>query len=1544
MIIRDRDHTGQSLSPAPRNLHPALAKRPLVLPHLDPTGLAQFVRLESCERFLWHRLHPRETRGLLEQWSVTEQPLTPLLSARGAQREVACHRALADRGHRVVDLRRGSPDDTLRHLRAGQAVTLVEAHVRGNLGQFTCGGRADVVQIRPAGPGMVDLHVIDIKASRKDRVEHRLQVAIYCELLDQMARGLGLAANLKASIWRIPDQGADDPIPFELLPYSEAVRLLVEPQGVAHRMAGAPRQEAAIHLAGRCDGCLYNALCMRDAAETRSLSLVPFLSAPEKKVLAEHGVTRVEDLAALKDPPAGGQADAPLRVAPDLAALSATWPLGMHLDAHVQRARAVARKRDRSVEARSWIEGSGFGSLPDRQAHPGLVQVFVEAWWDYLEDRVYLLSALVVGPAATREVVRMAQAPPGHDEEGALLQDWVTSVFLALAECASGDAACIHFYLYDRQGQGALLDSLARHLERLGALPSFHDLLTRSPALEQAMVSFLAEEVRQRQNLGLLGHSLPLVALRLGFDWSFEGWDLRQEFRARVFDNHRQLPDGTWYESAARFSSQVPLEYAYGAWNRLPPPEQDRRRVLEPFRRATREGLLAFARARLQALAHVEGALRVKNRFLAKVPISLALPGREAPPKGLPRLLEEFLCLEHHARHQTLTLLYQQPLDRRVASGESLCLEALHAVSGNVWRFRIRFDRFGFDPDAFLRAMNPREGSWMVLNPELTTRPGDLVKGRLAVVQSIRGDRIDLDLLPITLHGLPLCHGHDADLTPTPGEFYALDPSADDIVAGRLVEACRNARDNHLLRRFEAADTSALARPDGYREAATRLLEVLKDSPAIPTPTVPQARVIAEAMDLPVLLVQGPPGTGKTHTLAWAILARLHAAATCGRPCRVLVTAMTHTAVALVLQTLMARLTDLRNASHVAESLKGLLVAREGGSRESLPEGCVPYEKAWARSDLAVVGAVPGGVHRLLKGDRRQVDWSLKLFDLLVFDEASQVSLPAAVLAGAALRPDGQAILVGDPRQMPPILAHDWERERRPGLQASAFEAFRDKGFPVVGLDRSFRLHRLHADFLRRHVYAEDQIPFHSLQDHLLPLARGATGMIAAALDPQHPVVVIEHSEARSLKYNQTEIAILTPLLAALEGMGLDGVDGVGVVVPHRAQKAALQAAFPRLAEAGAIDTVERFQGGERDAILVSATASDPDFVRAEAAFLLNPNRLNVGLSRSRRKLVVVASTTLFRLTPPDLETFERALLWKRLRHEFSTDLLWEGEMAGARVRVMGRRVEAPAGEQTTGRRVEAEAPTTASLVVAATQPPPPTGPMASAACPLPVAGAPSGQVPLPIAAGAGLSPWPCLLLGVALCGALWWGHQREMERLRTSAPPEGTVALAGQVRNLRTTAGNGQRVTLKTGHGSRTLLLSPRLGVVEPPLRQGDQVTVVAIPRAFREKSFLLPLTRAHLQVVDDGAPDVAVSPVAEVVGLPPGTKVAVQARVDRLWTFVSRKGHINLKFVLDDGTAQVECIMFEGAATPVDRRRLESGGGCGSRAGSTATTASLP
>src|SRR5437660_2493006 len=124
------------------------------------------------------------------------------------------------------------------------------------------------------------------------------------------------------------------------------------------------------------------------------------------------------------------------------------------------------------------------------------------------------------------------------------------------------------------------------------------------------MFSFLAQEVRDQKNLGILCHSLPQVARRLGFDWRFDGVEYHRVFQARIFDNRRTLPSGRWYESAARFNSQIPLEYAYGAWGLLPPPEDSAdERLLDQFR-VSREELLGFARARVHAVRHIESSFK----------------------------------------------------------------------------------------------------------------------------------------------------------------------------------------------------------------------------------------------------------------------------------------------------------------------------------------------------------------------------------------------------------------------------------------------------------------------------------------------------------------------------------------------------------------------------------------------------------------------------------------------------------------------------------------------------------------------------------------------------------------------------------------------------------------------------------------------------------------------------------------------------------------------------------------------------------------------
>ncbi|MDQ2741662.1 MAG: DNA2/NAM7 family helicase, partial [Chloroflexota bacterium] len=307
-------------------------------------------------------------------------------------------------------------------------------------------------------------------------------------------------------------------------------------------------------------------------------------------------------------------------------------------------------------------------------------------------------------------------------------------------------------------------------------------------------------------------------------------------------------------------------------------------------------------------------------------------------------------------------------------------------------------------------------------------------------------------------------------------------------------------------------------------------------------------------------------------------------------------------------------------------------------------------------------------------------------------DETSQMNLPEAVMAALPLEPDGRLIVVGDHRQMPPIVKHDWAAERRRTFREfhsyeSLFLTLRALDPPLIQFKESFRLHADMAEFLRREIYQKDGIPFFSRRHELLQPATHRDPFVAAVLSPPHAIIVVMHDEMESMHRNPFEQALIAPLLEALsdEPYQLDVRHGLGVVVPHRAQRAAMQEGIPGLTEIdprtgavvlSAVDTVERFQGDERTVIMVGATESDPQYLLASEEFLLDPRRLTVALSRSKRKMVLVASRSVFELFSAQEEAFEHAQLWKNLLRRTCTEKLWEGNREGHRVEVWGNQTE----------------------------------------------------------------------------------------------------------------------------------------------------------------------------------------------------------------------------------------------------------------------------
>ena len=120
----------------------------------------------------------------------------------------------------------------------------------------------------------------------------------------------------------------------------------------------------------------------------------------------------------------------------------------------------------------------------------------------------------------------------------------------------------------------------------------------------------------------------------------------------------------------------------------------------------------------------------------------------------------------------------------------------------------------------------------------------------------------------------------------------------------------------------------------------------------------------------------------------------------------------------------------------------------------------------------------------------------------------------------------------------------------------------------------------------------------------------------------------------------------------------------LGVVTPHNAQRGALETVLP---DTVTPNTVEKYQGGERDIVAVCGTVSDPAFARAEEQFILNSNRLLVAISRSRLLTIVVCSDALFEVAPRTRDNLDNGPVWARLFTETigeMPDPTWAGSLS----------------------------------------------------------------------------------------------------------------------------------------------------------------------------------------------------------------------------------------------------------------------------------------
>jgi len=350
-----------------------------------------------------------------------------------------------------------------------------------------------------------------------------------------------------------------------------------------------------------------------------------------------------------------------------------------------------------------------------------------------------------------------------------------------------------------------------------------------------------------------------------------------------------------------------------------------------------------------------------------------------------------------------------------------------------------------------------------------------------------------------------------------------------------------------------------------------------------------QQEAIDRAVNCDVFhLIWGPPGTGKTRVIP-EIVERINGP--------VLLGAFTNTAVDKMLIALLdhdpstrfLRVGRASDSPEVAAKLQGD-PAEFFTENLALKYGTVhAVKEALQRTNLVAATAHRASTIPYLRS---------RSFEMAIVDEAGQLTEPLTL--GLILRAR-RFVLIGDDRQLPPVV-------RTRGLAHSMFERLKKDSGAITLLDTQYRMHPQIMDISNRLFYGGR-------------LRAGITGQERCPPDGL-PVVFIPVESRRDGRSNPEEAGVVVDIVRSLTRDFGVAPESIGVVSPFRAQVVLLRQMLNGVGVA--VDTVERFQGGERDIMILS-------FVRSRGTgFVFDDRRLNVAITRARRKLVLVAHPELF--------------------------------------------------------------------------------------------------------------------------------------------------------------------------------------------------------------------------------------------------------------------------------------------------------------------------
>lgn len=263
------------------------------------------------------------------------------------------------------------------------------------------------------------------------------------------------------------------------------------------------------------------------------------------------------------------------------------------------------------------------------------------------------------------------------------------------------------------------------------------------------------------------------------------------------------------------------------------------------------------------------------------------------------------------------------------------------------------------------------------------------------------------------------------------------------------------------------------------------------------------------------------------------------------------------------------------------------------------------YERILSESRIAV-----GTLIGLCRNEIKAQKW-----DVVVIDEAAQAFEPACWAVASF---GSRLVLAGDHKQLPPTLMQEFPLDKP--YQTLQEKIVENNPSTVTFLDTQYRMDSVIKEFSNQWFY-EGKLKCANKSE------TASNSLNHRSDDSNEPLVFIDTAGCGfdeemqdGSRFNSGEINIVQQMVTTFQ----NEFNSIGVISPYSVQVKMLRDELKEALSEKDVQTIDGFQGQERDVIIISLVRSNTD---GNIGFLKDYRRMNVALTRAKKKLIVIGDS-----------------------------------------------------------------------------------------------------------------------------------------------------------------------------------------------------------------------------------------------------------------------------------------------------------------------------